>query len=73
MVKKEIRQGKCTVFNAIRNMPNTLGISIEGASNAAMLQAAPLRHLQRFWTCREQNAYTCGNIKCMSHVDYKEE
>ena len=70
---KKVRLSNCVVFNAIKNMPNTLGITIEQVSNAAMIQTVPLRQLQRFWFCGQQNVYTCKMTNCLSHVDYKEE
>jgi len=64
---------KCSVFNDIKAMPETLGISIEEASNAAMIEAVPLRLLQRFWFCGQTNVYRCNKTDCLAHVDYDGE
>jgi len=68
-----VTETKCMVVNEIMDMPNTVGVSIDEASNEVMLRAVPLRLLMRFWFCGVDFARRCNKTDCINHVDSGED
>jgi len=70
---EKVQLSNCTVYNDIKDMPETLGLTHEKASMEALKSVVPLTLLQRFWFCRSINVFRCDDTKCIAHIDYKEE